>query len=340
MTGRSSGGRALARRVIPAVSVGVAVVAMVLGVWWALHRTPVVSAVITRPAPELGPRAHLLLPNLDRAEMVVPDRPHDPAEVRAPDRFAKITRRRSFQVSTNSRGLRGPEVDPHKGAARIVALGDSVTFGWGVSEQESYPAQLSHRLAVDVVNTGVPAMKPGSMAAWARLHLADLEPDLVLFTRRPDHGVPDPWGDFQRAVRQVQQAARPAPVAVVMPPVSTFDVRGARSWEEEQRRVAELVAPVPVLDLTPAFRKALPRPGVVLEQHGGRQQVVRLPGAEVLVDVAAPSSGLAPEVVGAFEADPDLAEPLFFDGGHPDREGFVIFADAVAEFVRAEGLLR
>lgn len=335
-----SRGRRLARRVVPVGSILVAVLAVGVGAWWASARTPVVSAVITRPAPELGPRAHVLLPDLVDAEMVVPDRPHDPAEVRAADRFAKITRRRSFRVSTNSRGLRAPEIDPHKGAARVVALGDSVTFGWGVPVEDSYPAQLSDRLGIEVINTGVPAMKPGSMAAWARLHLADLQPDLVLFTRRPDHGVPDPWGDFQRAVRQVQQAARPAPVAVVMPPVSTFDPRGARGWEEERRRVAELVAPVPVLDLTPAFRKALPRPGVVLEQHGGRQQVVRLPGAEVVVDVAAPADGLAPQVVAAFEADPDLAEPLFFDGGHPDAAGFVLFADAVAEFIRDERLLR
>lgn len=330
--------RAALRRWVPTLSVLVALLAVGLGLWVAATRQPVVSAVITRPAPELGPHAHVLLPDLDGAVMVVPDRPHDPAEVRAADRFARITRRRTFTVSTNSRGLRGPPLQQPKAGARVVALGDSVTFGWGVSVEHSYPALLADRLGVEVVNTGVPAMKPGSMAAWASQHLADLDPDLVLFTRRPDHALPDPWGDFQRAVRRVQQAAEGAPVAVVMPPVSTFDPKGAASWDDERRRVAELVAPVPVLDLTPAFRQALPLPGVVLEQHDGRQRMVRLPGAETLVDAAAPAHGLAPEIVAAFEGDASLAEPLFFDGGHPDRAGFALFADALADWLAAEGL--
>jgi lysophospholipase L1-like esterase len=332
-------GHSLLRRWVPVVSVLVALSSIGVGVWMAQARQPVVSTVITRPAPELGPRAHRLLPDLVDAVVVVPDRPHDPAEVRSPERFARITRRRSFVVSTNAAGLRGPPVRQPKNSLRVVVLGDSVTFGWGVPVEASYPALLGERLGIEVVNTGVPAMKPGSMAAWARLHLGGLQPDLVLFTRRPDHSMPDPWTDFARAVRQVQNAAGGARVGVVMPPVSTFDTMGAKSWEAEQARVRTLVAPVPVLDLTPAFRQALPLPGVVLEQHGGRQQVVRLPGAAVVVDAAAPAHGLADEVIAAFEGDPSLAEPLFFDGGHPDVAGFEVFVNAVQAWLLDEKLL-
>jgi lysophospholipase L1-like esterase len=62
-------------------------------------------------------------------------------------------------ASFNSLGLRGPE--PRPGARRIVCLGDSVTFGWGVKDDEAYPAVLARSLAgetgdVDVINAGMP----------------------------------------------------------------------------------------------------------------------------------------------------------------------------------------
>ena len=43
---------------------------------------------------------------------------------------------------------------------------------------------------------------------------------------------------------------------------------------------------------------------------------------------------LAPEIIAAFEEYPSLKEPLFFDGGHPDKLGFVLFANEVANFVK------
>lgn len=322
---------------VPALSVCVALVALATGAWWRSAHQGTASAVITRPAPELGPRAHLLLPNLKDALVVVPDRPHDPAVARSPDARKQIRRVRSFQVSTNALGFRGPPVARESGP-RVVCLGDSVTFGWGLAEAASYPRQLAGLLGVEVINTGVPAMKPGSIAAWARQNLRGLKPSLVLFARRPDHQVPDPWGDFQRAVRQVEQVARPARVGVILPPVGTFDPRGSREWPEEAERVRSLVAPTPVLELTEAFRAALPRPGVVLEQAEGRQRVLALPERRLVLDVAAPEQGLAEDVIALFEADPAVHEPLFFDGGHPDAEGMALFAEQVAAWVQAEGL--
>lgn len=331
---------ASARRLVPVLSVLLALVAIgvAVAVTWTRHRDRVESEVITRPAPELGPRAHALLPDLDGAVMVVPDRPHDPAEVRAEDRFDRIQRLRTFTVSTNSRGMRGPELATPKAGPRVLCLGDSVTFGWGVPEADSYPARLRDALGVEVVNAGVPAMKPDSIAAWARLHAGELEPDLVLFTRRPDHGGPDPFRGFQRAVRTVQQAVAPAPVVVVLPPVSTFDVMGAQAWEGERDRIRRMLPDVPVLDLTEAFRDALPRPGVILEQGAGQQRVVRLPERALVLEAAAPERGLAPEVVAMFEADDDLYEPLFFDGGHPTARGFGVFTDTVVAFLDQQGL--
>src|SRR5262249_13465307 len=62
------------------------------------------------------------------------------------------------QASINSLGFRGPELG---GAPyRVVCLGDSVTFGWGISNDDAtYPAALGKILGsgrADVLNAGMP----------------------------------------------------------------------------------------------------------------------------------------------------------------------------------------
>ena len=329
------------KRIVQILSVAVALsaVGVGVGVGWQRQQRRIVSDTISHQAPELGPGAHLLLPDLKAAQVTVPDRPHEPAEAHAEDRFQRITRMRTFEVYTNSRGFRGPELKEPKEGFRIVCLGDSVTFGWVVPYEQSYPALLARELGVEVVDTGVPAMKPYSIAAFAERELAGLEADLVLFTRRPDQNAPDPYSDFEAALRKIQRAAGRAKVAVVLPPISTFDAKGVIDQPVEAQRLRKPAGDTPVLELTDAFRPALPRPGVVMEQLGGRQQVYRLPGKELLVDAAAPNHGLAPEIVALFEEDHSVAEPLFFDGGHPDQPGFEVFVAALVPWLRAEGLV-
>ena len=69
----------------------------------------------------------------------------------------------SFAVSTNSDGLRTTvEVTDSKKSLRVMTLGCSTTFGWGVADVETYPARLQHYLTESgygnerVVNGGQP----------------------------------------------------------------------------------------------------------------------------------------------------------------------------------------
>jgi lysophospholipase L1-like esterase len=67
---------------------------------------------------------------------------------------------RGRPVTINSLGLRGGELELPKpaGRRRIVCFGDSITFGFGVGDDESYSHFLGAALAdrnVDVVNAGV-----------------------------------------------------------------------------------------------------------------------------------------------------------------------------------------
>ena len=331
------------RRLIPILSVLVALAAVAGGAWiWQSRRVQQVdSAIITRPAPELGHQAHQLLPNLNEAIMVVPDRPHDPQEIRAVDRASRITRVRRFSVSTNSQGYRGPEIAEVATHPRILCVGDSVTFGWGVRFEESYPSQLAQLLGVETVNVGVPALKPNHMGNWIEARAASFEPDVILFTARPNHARPHPYREYEHALTQA--AATGVKVGVVLPPISTFDAFGNRNRVAELQRVREIAAripggPIPVLELTDAFRAALPRPGYVMEEKSGKQVVRKLPENTVVMSPAAPQRGLAAEIVAAFERDPSFAEPLFFDGGHPDAAGFEIFSAAVATWTRQQFL--
>jgi len=66
------------------------------------------------------------------------------------------------RVRTNSLGFRSDEIRPKKdGTMRILCLGASPTFGWGVQADQAYPALLEKRLAerfpgrkIEVINAG------------------------------------------------------------------------------------------------------------------------------------------------------------------------------------------
>lgn len=82
----------------------------------------------------------------------------------------------------NEQGLRGPEIPPVKNEKRILLMGNSCMFGWGVSGEQSTAGRLGQRLDSGflVINAGVPGY---SSLQGLRL----LERDLVLL--RPDYVV-------------------------------------------------------------------------------------------------------------------------------------------------------
>jgi len=92
----------------------------------------------------------------------------------------------SFTVKTNSLGFRDGEFSAQKSAPiRILALGDSFTYGWGVEIEQSWPRILEQRLRnaglnVEVANLGKPAGSPRSYADIAEKAVPVLKPDLLI----------------------------------------------------------------------------------------------------------------------------------------------------------------
>ncbi|HSH76020.1 MAG TPA: SGNH/GDSL hydrolase family protein, partial [Longimicrobiales bacterium] len=71
------------------------------------------------------------------------------------------------------------------GRLRVVALGDSFTFGWGVDFEDTWPRVLEEELLergldVEVLNLGRPGADPARHAEIARQALPLLRPDLVV----------------------------------------------------------------------------------------------------------------------------------------------------------------
>jgi len=82
-------------------------------------------------------------------------------------------------VTVNSLGFRSPEIK--EGLPLIAILGDSVIFGYGVSDSETLPAQLKTLLPrYNVLNAGVPGYNIAQEAVTYREKIAALDPSLLI----------------------------------------------------------------------------------------------------------------------------------------------------------------
>ncbi len=89
------------------------------------------------------------------------------------------------RMRTNALGGRGPAIPPRDDRLRIIALGDSFTFGQGVEETEAFPQVLERALGIagvraEVLNFGVPGHGQPQAVALLEHRLLDLRPDVVL----------------------------------------------------------------------------------------------------------------------------------------------------------------
>jgi hypothetical protein len=111
--------------------------------------------------------------------------------------YEKIHLTRSFRAysKTNAEGIRADKEfsSTHEGVTRILFLGDSMVFGFGVGQDETIPVHLETGLNAEfpgrefeVINLGVPGYDFIKMNAYFDRFI-DLNPDVVLIgTNRTD----------------------------------------------------------------------------------------------------------------------------------------------------------
>jgi acyl-CoA hydrolase len=132
-------------------------------------------------------------------------------------------------------------------SAKVLALGDSLTYGTGAGDAASYPAVLATTTGWDVVNAGVPGETAAQGCARLPALLDEHHPQLVLvllggndFLRRlPVAGVRD-------ALANCVASARDAGTRVVLLPVPRLGVGGlanATVYAEASRELG-----VPLVD--------------------------------------------------------------------------------------------
>jgi hypothetical protein len=120
-------------------------------------------------------------------------------------------------VRINSHGTRGTEFSIPKppGTIRILSLGDSKTFGWGLSEAECYAGVVERLLQqrvgsgkkIEVINAGVNAWSYPQMHFFFRDHGLKFQPDIVvvadanLWTQFSEQNSPEFVESFMSRVR-------------------------------------------------------------------------------------------------------------------------------------------
>jgi len=94
-----------------------------------------------------------------------------------------------YRVTTNALGFRGPvlEREPTPGRTRIAAIGDSVTDGFFVDDEATYPARLQAELdargvGAEVVNAARGSASIDKETAILREAVLPLDPEVVLLT--------------------------------------------------------------------------------------------------------------------------------------------------------------
>ncbi len=124
----------------------------------------------------------------------------------------------AYDVTFNALGLRGPELAPRRpeGALRVLALGDSITFGYHVADAETWPAQLEARLGArgvraEVVNGGCGHFTITDERAYLEERLLSLEPSVVVVQFCSNDVTPGELGRTPTLYREIlDEAAAPS----------------------------------------------------------------------------------------------------------------------------------
>jgi lysophospholipase L1-like esterase len=265
------------------------------------------------------------------------------------------------------------------GAFRILALGDSVTFGYGVEQEETYPMQLEAAFAgraagrIEVLNLGVGGYNPYTEA----MLFADLgpayQPDLVL-VQFCINDLNDPTLHFDRQTRldlgSLPAAAFPDPARRLPPPPPDGIASSACRWLRVCERLHDRLGdPEPWRSDPAAFAATLaPRdgPGHATEwgwlraryreiaeaasREGARLVVVAFPFAAQLEDPRRTSARDELVRIGHQEGwetidllGPFLArarsERLLADAWHPTAAGHRLAAEVTARELACRGLV-
>ena len=267
--------------------------------------------------------------------------------------------------SINDDGFRDRSFPVERGAAtRIVALGDSVTFGWGVPTEDAWPKQLERLLAADdgpdpeVLNLGVGGYNTRQEVEFYEERGRKYDPDLIVVGFVLNDCFPPDWHPRPRPL-----AARPRPVFLLAGfPGLAFDhsrllalLRDRLGGGDERGEAAirrRVLGSCGKPDLWRIVTRGFARLESIAHWDGSHVLIVVIP---MLIDTSRyPFTALHQSVVaeaklrghsvldllGAFsEHDARSLRLSSADTTHPNAAGHRLVAESIHAFLRESGLL-
>jgi lysophospholipase L1-like esterase len=258
----------------------------------------------------------------------------------------------------NADGFRGPPARAEKppGTLRVVALGDSTTYGMGVCVDETWVARLAHELPrIEALDLGVIGFSAFQGARLLEGRGLVYRPDVVVAAfgavneAMPAMG-PDvearfarsagvrPWAaalrDRLRNVRLLQLAEWCVRAPSPLPAVAEVDP--TRSHLPPNESLASFTRALE--DVVRASRAAGARTVLVVppRRRAMEAEAPQLLGYDAAVrDVASGEQVVLADVQAAFRGDARGEDALFLDAVHPTPAGHVLYAHVVARAVVA-----
>jgi lysophospholipase L1-like esterase len=84
-------------------------------------------------------------------------------------------------IATNNLGFRGNKTSIKKNRKRVLVIGDSFTFGWGVANNETWVAKLQEAYpTIEFLNLGQGGSHQGDHVQTLRRAILELKPDVVI----------------------------------------------------------------------------------------------------------------------------------------------------------------
>lgn len=281
-----------------------------------------------------------------------------------PEEIVQAVGRSEVPIRTNSLGLRSPEIERQKpaGTTRILVLGDSVAFGWGLRGEDTFASQLASLLATvypdqrfEVINAGVSGYGTWQELQWLKQAGVALEPDVVIVQAHLNDAADNLWGTLGQDVddswlTRVSMLARLVNrVTGSQLPDASPDEPCQRDWRIGTDEVCWQRTEALLTQLKTVARDAgaevvlMPSPMRWQVEPNGRDQrswVDKGRYQDVLADYALLNGWLfadpLPAVQSAYQSS---GQSQFLDVGHPDEAGQRIIAQELFRVLSQEQTL-
>jgi lysophospholipase L1-like esterase len=277
-----------------------------------------------------------------------------------PEEIVQDVGRSDVPIRTNSLGLRSADVAQPKpaGIFRILALGDSVTFGWGLRGEDAYPSQLASLLATlrpnqrfEVVNAGVSGYGTWQQARWLEEAGLALQPDVVVVQAHLNDASDNLWGTLgwqggaggwlaqhSQLARLVQRVLGSATPSNETPCAADWKVGADRvCWERTEQLLSDLRSEAQAAGATTVLMPSPMRWQVEPGVRDVRAWVDAARYQDALRQYAERSGWLYIDPLPAFRRS--AGSSLFLDVGHPNEAGQRLMAQELYSALGEAGVL-